>query len=221
MVWYAVIISYYALLTLLIVSKYRGRSTAILVTKTLTSLGFVAVALIALQENPGAAGYGEWILVGLTLGVGGDVFLVYGENVKLFVAGLFCFLLGHIAYGTVFSLLSGFSIWSAVFLILFVGAGVFVRRRWKINTDKVTVPAGVYLVVISGMTAQALSLCVTMGPSVMAVMAGVGALLFFASDAILAWDRFKKPFMAAKAVNLATYYTGQLLLAASVLYYAA
>ncbi|MBS1215185.1 MAG: YhhN family, partial [Proteobacteria bacterium] len=40
--------------------------------------------------------------------------------------------------------------------------------------------------------------------------------LFLASDAILALNRFGKPFRAGRALNLATYFAGQWLIALSV-----
>jgi len=217
--WYAVIFSYYALLALLIYGKYRRGRTWILVSKTFTSLAFVAVAVLALAENPDAGSYAPGILLGLTLSVGGDVFLVYKERPRAFVGGLSCFLLAHLAYGTVFAILSGIHIWDAVFFVLLVGLGFSVRQFGRIDLHRMAVPVFVYLLAISYMVAQAVSLCITMGLVPLSVMAGLGALLFYLSDAFLAWNTFKRPFNAYNGLNLVTYYTGQLLLALSILYY--
>ena len=217
--WYAVILFFYALLAMLLYCRYRRDMAWILISKTLASLGFLAAGLLALQQNPGAAGYALWIVAGLGLSVAGDVFLVYGERHGAFMWGLFFFLLAHIAYGVVFTGLSGLQVWDAVFFLLLTGAGVTVRRFARIDLGRMTFPVALYLLAISYMTAQAFSICLAEGPTTLAVMAGLGALLFFVSDAFLAWNTFKRSFNAYRALNLITYYTGQLLLALSILFY--
>ena len=44
-----------------------------------------------------------------------------------------------------------------------------------------------------------------------------GALLFYASDAILAWDRFVAPKRWGRVATHVTYHTGQALLVLSLL----
>jgi alkenylglycerophosphocholine/alkenylglycerophosphoethanolamine hydrolase len=215
--WYVIIISVYALLAVLFYCKYRRDTAWILVSKTLASLAFVAAGLLALGENPGAAGYALWILIGLGFSVGGDIFLVYGEHPKAFMWGLSFFLLAHIAYGVIFTILSGLQVWDAVFFLLLVGIGITVRRFARIDLQKMTLPVALYLLAISYMVSQAFSICLAEGPTALAVMAGLGALLFFTSDSFLAWNKFKRPLNAYSALNLTTYYTGQLLMALSIL----
>jgi uncharacterized membrane protein YhhN len=53
-------------------------------------------------------------------------------------------------------------------------------------------------------------------PSTATALAATGAALFLASDAILALNRFGTPFRAGRALNLATYFAGQWLIALSV-----
>ena len=216
--WYAVILFFYMLLAILLYGQYRRDRVWILIAKTLTSLAFVAAGLLALRDNPGAAGYALWILIGLGFSMGGDVLLVYGERPGAFLFGLAFFLLAHIAYGVIFTVVSGLQIWDAVLFLLLTGVGVTVRRIARIDLQEMTLPVALYLLAISYMAAQAFSICLAEGPTAFAVMAGLGALLFYASDAFLAWNKFKRPFSAYYALNLFTYYTGQLLLALSVLF---
>ena len=49
-----------------------------------------------------------------------------------------------------------------------------------------------------------------------ALAAAIGAGFFVVSDSVLALDRFRQRFRAARAVTLATYWTAQLLIALSV-----
>jgi uncharacterized membrane protein YhhN len=218
-VWYGIISFYYCLLAATIFFRYRESKAAILISKTLSSLAFMGVAFYALHQNPGAETYAVWIITGLGLSLVGDVFLVYGERPQPFILGLLFFLLAHIAYGTEFTIVSGSDIWDAIFYVVLVGVMIFIRQRWKIDMGKMTAPVLAYLLVISFMVSQAFSICMSVGPSPLAVTAGLGALLFFISDAILAWNKFKSPFKIAVGANLTTYYTGQLLLALSILFY--
>ena len=66
------------------------------------------------------------------------------------------------------------------------------------------------MVVISVMLATA---CATGN-----VLAGVGAALFVSSDAMIAWNRFVRPFPAADIGIMVTYHLGQAGLVLSLLH---
>ena len=70
-------------------------------------------------------------------------------------------------------------------------------------------PSSLYLAVISSMVVVA---CAAGRPVAIA-----GALLFYASDAILAWDRFVAPKRWGRVATHVTYHTGQALLVLSLL----
>jgi len=72
-------------------------------------------------------------------------------------------------------------------------------RRWQVYVSK---PLATLLILALG--------------SVTALAAAAGAGLFVVSDGVLAIDRFRWPFRAARAVTLATYWSAQLLIALSV-----
>jgi len=48
------------------------------------------------------------------------------------------------------------------------------------------------------------------------LVALAGALLFFYSDAILAWNRFVRPIRYGRVVNLVPYHLGQIVLVLSL-----
>ena len=66
-----------------------------------------------------------------------------------------------------------------------------------------------YMVVISAMLATALATG--------NVVAGLGAALFVASDSMIAWDRFVRPWTWAPLAIMVTYHLGQAGLVASLL----
>ena len=54
-------------------------------------------------------------------------------------------------------------------------------------------------------------------PTLGTFIAAIGAVLFMISDAVLALNKFRKPFISAELIILATYFTAQCLLAVSVI----
>jgi uncharacterized membrane protein YhhN len=62
-------------------------------------------------------------------------------------------------------------------------------------------PVVAYMVVISAMVVAAFG---TASP-----IAIVGAVLFYVSDAVLAWNKFVKPFRAGRLAVMVTYHLGQ------------
>ena len=75
---------------------------------------------------------------------------------------------------------------------------------------ELAVPVALYMVVISVMLATALATG--------NVLAGVGAALFVSSDAMIAWNRFVRPFAAADLGIMVTYHLGQAGLVLSLLH---
>ncbi len=70
-------------------------------------------------------------------------------------------------------------------------------------------PVAAYMLVISAMLATALATG--------NVLAGAGAALFVASDTMIAWNRFVRPFRAADVGIMVTYHLGQAALVLSLL----
>jgi uncharacterized membrane protein YhhN len=140
----------------------------------------------------------------------GDVFLMLPQD--LFVFGLGSFLLGHLAYivgmqldGTERpALLLGIAI-VAVAMVL-VGRPVIaaVKRKEKALLG----PVVVYMLVISAMVASAFG---TTRP-----LAIAGASLFYASDALIAWNRFIDEKSWGRMAIITTYHLGQILLILSL-----
>jgi uncharacterized membrane protein YhhN len=57
-------------------------------------------------------------------------------------------------------------------------------------------------------------------PIAAVISASVGALLFFASDSMLAWDRFLKPLSHARLRVMVTYHLGQVGIILGAIFYA-
>ncbi|MGH9017190.1 MAG: lysoplasmalogenase [Acidimicrobiales bacterium] len=169
----------------------------------------VALVVVAATVSPGSgAGERRWLFVAaLGFSLVGDVVLMLPS--ELFVAGLGAFLLAHLLY------LAGFWVRGPGPVALVVAAVVVVapfalgilralRRRRALRR-----PVALYMIVISAMAATALA---TGNP-----VAGVGAVLFVASDTMIAWNRFVRPFRAADVGIMVTYHLGQAALVLSLL----
>jgi uncharacterized membrane protein YhhN len=145
-----------------------------------------------------------WMVVGLVLSLAGDVFLMLDE--KWFVAGLGSFLLGHIAYVVGLQLAPTSAAWTLLGLAVVAACIATFGRRIVTGVAAgehrdMVVPVVAYLVVISAMVVSAFG---TKG-----LWAVVGASLFYASDATLAWNRFLEPRRFGPLAVMVTYHLGQ------------
>lgn len=177
------------------------------VTKVGVMLGLIAVALVI----PAASGTQRtFFLVALVLGLASDVFLMLPRD--LFLAGLVAALVEHLAYIGGFRARDLHVAWLVgATLIALASSAVFlppvVRALGKARPALLN-PVLAYVTVFVVMVASAGG---TGSPVALA-----GALLFFYSDAILAWNRFVRPIPGGRVVNLVPYHLGQALLVLSL-----
>lgn len=156
-------------------------------------------------------------VIGLLLSLAGDVFLMLPEDTDLplppFLLGLGAFLLGHIAY--VVGMASDLDSWAFVVvgLLVVAAAGGVVAPRIvagvRRTSPDLVVPVLAYMAVISTMVVFSFGRGVVLGI--------FGALLFYASDAILAWNRFVAPSRLLQVAVMVTYHLAQLGLVLSLL----
>jgi uncharacterized membrane protein YhhN len=163
----------------------------------------VALVGVAVALHPAHADRRVWFVAALVLSLLGDVFLMLPTD--LFVAGLASFLLAHIAYVVGFRI-DGASAaaWAvAAVCVLAVDAVVgrpvltAVRRR---HPD-LMVPVVAYMLVISAMVSAAVATAVA--------LAVAGAVLFFVSDTLIAWNRFVGSRAWMPLAIIVTYHVGQ------------
>jgi uncharacterized membrane protein YhhN len=193
----------------LLLAEYRGSQRGKFLAKPLASAAFIAVALSAgaLQTA-----YGQWILLGLVLCLAGDVLLIPEGKASVFRAGIFAFLLGHLAYAAAFMTRPRSAFWlvlaaAAIVAVLLV---VWQWLRARLPAD-MRLPVQAYFVVIGAMTVLACSVTGAGGPATIAA----GAIAFTASDISVARDRFVHAGFFNRAWGLPLYYLAQVLLASS------
>jgi len=159
-----------------------------------------------------------WFVLGLAFSLAGDVFLMLPR--ERFIAGLVSFLLAHVAY------IIGINQIPPAFNLPAVILGVMVGLVWlrlyriiaaslaSSGRSSLSMPVLVYSLVISVMLLSAL-LTLTgeawqTGP---ALLLSTGALLFFLSDTLLAWNKFVQPLRYGPLAVIITYHLGQVLIA--------
>jgi len=172
----------------------------------------VMVALIALAValRPAEPTERIFFVVALAFGLLSDVFLMLPQD--LFLFGLGAALVEHLAYIAGFRTRELHVSWLAVALVIALvsTAAIFpsIYRSLRAKQPRLVGPVIAYLAVFVVMVASAA------GTGSLAAFAG--ALLFFFSDAILAWNRFVKPLPYGRVANIVPYHVGEALLVLSL-----
>jgi uncharacterized membrane protein YhhN len=159
---------------------------------------------VALVVDPTHGDTRAWFVVALALSLAGDVFLMLPSD--RFVAGLTAFLLAHVAY--VIGLTrhggsAGAVLVAAIPVVIVAGAlgARFLRAARAAGHQELVGPLVAYMAVIAAMVTCALAAGI--------VLAAVGAVLFMASDALIAETRFVTARHWAPLVIIVTYHLGQ------------
>lgn len=162
------------------------------------------------------------ILISLVFSMGGDVFLMFHDE-QLFIYGLISFLLAHIMYIIGFAesnklaflrLPLGGKLIFALPFVLFVAGFLFILKDHILsnpNTYKMFIPVVIYALVISIMGIfSSWRIRGTSKSSFYMVLSG--ALLFIASDSMIAINKFVQPLPYASLLIMSTYITAQYLI---------
>ena len=214
-----------------------GRNKKSLLTKMICATAFVLAGLCAALYADNTSRFALLMLIGLGLSWFGDLFLhMLSEKKYWFVIGFFAFMSAHIFYIIDFvranRLLTGARAfgWTellAVFAVAVLAALACIFCFKMKMGSIIAVPIGVYGLVLTVMTVQAVKLCVLRvagGDTFGGLCVGAGAVLFFISDFTIAPLIFgpeeAKQNYPLKCVNMWTYFIGQTLLGLSLLFVA-
>ena len=190
---------------------YDGNRTQVYLTKPTAMLLILILAGVGRDRAPSR--YAHLILAGLACSLAGDVFLMLPSD--QFIPGLVSFLIAHLFYITAFrSEIAGFGPpWLA---LPFCGYGLAAFWILSPGLGGLKLPVLAYLLVILIMAWQAAVRWNAMRDR-SCLFALAGALLFFISDSVIAYNRFHTRFYLAEALIMSTYFAAQWLIALSVL----
>jgi uncharacterized membrane protein YhhN len=176
-------------------------------TKPGFMLALIGVALLVHPANATERGF---FVVALALGLISDVFLMLPQD--MFLAGLVAALVEHFAYIAGFRTrefhIGHLAVAAAIALVSVTVVLPTIIRALRQDHRRLVAPVIAYVAVFVVMVASAAGT----GSSI----ALAGALLFFYSDAILAWNRFVRPLPYGRIVNIVPYHLGEALLVLSV-----
>jgi uncharacterized membrane protein YhhN len=182
---------------------HHGHQAMRYVFKPLTLVLLTATALALDPDDPTVR---SWFVVALVLSLAGDVLLMLPGD--LFVPGLGSFLLAHVAYivGLVLSGLEpvGVLVGLGVVAVAFAFVGVRIVAGVRRSEPALGPPVLAYMGVISAMLVCAIG---TGAP-----LAIAGAVLFYASDALIGLGRFVEARPSGDLAVTVTYHLGQVLL---------
>lgn len=180
---------------------YRQRSNFKLfsIFKPLTTTLIIVIALLIYKQN--SNDYTSYMIIALILSLIGDIFLIRD---KYFLPGLASFLIAHVFFTIGITNLYGFN-YNLIPLFILILVGGFYFNFIKKDLKKFTIPVLVYITVILIMNWQAINLVVVHHKITFLAIA-IASIVFSVSDAILAYDKFKKPFKSAEILILSTYW---------------
>ena len=174
-------------------TEYHWEPKKFFFTKALNSLIFVAIGVVGflLLETPQE--YALPIIAALVMGMVGDLFLVFSYSVKSFIIGLLAFLVGQIIYGVTFLSFGGFMVYDLIIYAAVVALCLIVYKNSSLELGKMKIPVFFYVLIIAFMFSMAVSLIYKGAFNAeTTILIAIGATLFLASDAVLAYVRFGK-----------------------------
>lgn len=193
------------------VAVARGMHRIELLAKPLTLVALIAATVYA---NTGSTK--PWLVAALVFGLLGDIFLMFASDADsadhaegAFMAGLGCFLLGHIAYVVAFTR-HGLHTWQMLAGALVVGGVTALAMPRVLHGARER--GGRVLAVAVGSYAAALGAMTVLGFGTAAVATAIGAMLFLVSDTAIAWQRFVHPLVRGPLLVIVTYHVAQLLI---------
>ncbi|WP_078382446.1 lysoplasmalogenase [Sutcliffiella halmapala] len=180
--------------------------TLLYILKPGTMLLIIIFALTSLPSS--TPGFATWILVGLVLSLFGDIFLMLPKD--RFLPGLIAFLLAHICYIIAFLQLP---VQQEVNVFFTIGLMVVALFFFAILQKQIQKNSGLQLVIAVFFYIVLITAMVWCAVATANLLIIVGAVLFYFSDATLAWDRFVKPLKLRSYLVMSTYFSAQYLFA--------
>jgi uncharacterized membrane protein YhhN len=199
-----------------LVATAAGWNDARAVTKPLTAI-VLALAAVTSRNTPRA------LAAGLVFATAGDELLLHGGDTA-FAAGMAAFVAMHVCYIAAFAKTGS-------------GRGLVERRPWlmmpyglaAIGMDSVlrryagrfALPVTIYSIALAAMACAALNAAGRLANTRAAVLIAGGALVFMASDTLLAFAKFWPGFplhgIPAELAIVGSYYVAQICIATGVL----
>ena len=161
--------------------------------------------------------------LGILFSLAGDIFLLFAST-SWFLLGLVAFFLAQVAYFIGLNIPFGehSSLWAiGIGIVLAMTTGRILRRILAGVREKghpqLVLPIAIYGTMITLMVLSAILTFYRVNWKTSASgLVSVGALLFYFSDMILAWNMFVKPIRNGRLLDMVAYHLGQIALVVGV-----
>lgn len=206
--------------------KKTNRSLAV---KMICATLFMFVAVMAIHISQTRSEFVKLLMIALSLGWVGDLFLHLRGGAKTYAVGGTAFFLGHLVYAYTFikiciSLEEGWTflvLWRIMAVGLLVMATIIVIAiNYKKLIKWMMLPCILYATMLSTMAICSVSVAVATAGTEnenFGILLAFGAVLFTISDATIGiLDYGKVKSFPLKCVNIGTYFAGQTAIAASM-----
>ena len=213
----------------LMLALIAALAEAVAVQRNIKKLEFFAKPAVMiflwiwLYESTALQGVTFWFGIGIFMSLLGDMALLDSSD-RMFLLGLVAFLLTHVFYLIGFKdELLNFTAWSTVLILfIYVNSARLLRRiasAMQANgKGALSIPVIVYGLVISLMLYAAMATMYDPAwKTSAALLVTVGAILFWISDLVLAWNKFVSPLKRGRILNILSYHLGQIGLIAGVI----
>ncbi len=204
-------------------SELSGKLLLATILKGVASAFFVAFGAVCYGAN--ATSFGKLILIGLTLGMVGDILLNLrnqfqgGMSMKVFALGVLAFLSGHVLYiAALVNVCPGMVVLAVLLTALLSVLSIPpLMKRIAAPSKGLKLFGYVYLVVVIAMFCCSVGVLVNLGMTAVNLVFVLGAFLFVISDFIMIYYTFGNKIPALRVTNLLCYYVGQLLIGLCIL----
>jgi len=218
-----------------LVAQKPGISAKSRTYKMICATMFVLVGLVSMKLGGNTTAFALYMFAGLVFAWIGDLMLHISDNMVYFAFGVVAFAGAHVMY-----LIANRNAWTyffpgtpyisvyeiiAVAAILGVCIAALIIKKMEMKAFMIA-GLGVYGTVLSTMFVKSLTLGVSYakmssGSLPAAILLIIGAFFFLCSDATLAlllFDKKNKGNFPLKCFNIFTYFSGQLMLAATIIF---
>jgi uncharacterized membrane protein YhhN len=194
--------------TLAIIGSETNRRWLVAFAKPAATASLLLIVGLPLGPPP-AVTVGKLVAIGIVFSIIGDAFLV-AKSDRAFIAGTGAFLTAQLLYAVAFwAMRSPERPVAPAAGVVVVASTLLVASLWR-GAGAMRPAIVFYALAITAMVGAALG--TLRGPMrpLAATCAASGAVLFYISDASVAWDKFKRPIRHSSLLTMGVYWVGQI-----------
>ena len=185
------------------------------VVKMLTAALFVGLGIYGCVLHGGQLSI--LMAVGLLVASMGDLFLIFMDNHKFFVAGVLSFAVASVTLSAYAILTFGWTYWTVLPFVIVTAANIVGQTSRLYSFGRDIVCLNIYTVCVCLCGSIGIAVACVVG-SVQAALFGIGCFMYMCSDVCLGLYLLKFRHRALDIINTLLYFPGMLLVALSLVF---